>query len=74
MRKRARVEYDEGASLIGSLNAIDEFCFGIALKGLEFMAKVVGPLRHVLLDLRQCRGAIRVGLSRTQQVQIRAVD
>jgi hypothetical protein len=42
MCKRPRVENDEGATLIGLLDMIDQLRFGIALEGMEFMTKIFG--------------------------------
>ena len=63
------VQYDEiDAVRRGLLHPVDQFMFGIALKGIERMPVIRGELSAALLDVRKPRRAVNIGFARAQQV------
>ena len=59
---------------LGRLDAIDELVLGIALKGDQLVAQLVGGDLGALFDGGQRVRSVNFGLALPQQVQVRSVE
>ena len=59
---------------LGRLHAIDELVFGVALKGDQLVAELVGGDLRALFDGGQRVRSVNFGLALPQQVQVRPVE
>ncbi|MNL80978.1 hypothetical protein D3C87_2079650 [compost metagenome] len=56
------------------MDAVDQFVLGIALQIQQMVAGFAGTAFQILVDLRQCRGAIGARFTGAEQVQVGSVQ
>ena len=75
VRERRRIDDDErGAIVPGCLDAVDQHAFMIALQGVEVMTVLHRMDAEPGVDILEGDGAVNARLTRTEQVQVGAVQ